>query len=95
MPTTDAATGEVVHYITECPLDPEGCKGQSWNKNSWGYSKEDAIARFKLHLCTKHRFVSPLVDTICADLKWSSYTCDEPIPRRTERIPSPTGRGVE
>ena len=82
------ATGKVVHYIKECPLDPEGCRGQSWNKNSWGYSKEDAIARFKLHLCTKHRFVSPLVDTICADLKWISY-------QSPGRISSPTGRGDE
>ena len=57
MPTTDAAGSKLVHYIKECPVNPKGCKGHTWNKQNWGYSKEDLIERFKEHLYIRHRIL--------------------------------------
>ena len=74
MPTTEATDGKLVHYIKECPVNPKGCKGHTWNKQNWGYSKEDLIERFKEHLYNKHGVTGEVVIQIAIDLaEFDSY----------------------
>ena len=82
MPTTEAEGTEVAgdklcFYIQECPMD-KNCKGPRWRKNRWGYTRDEAILKFRDHLWNKHSIKDPeLVEDLCGRLVFECYIGDQ------------------
>ena len=82
MPTTAAEGTEVagdqlVYYIKECTVDAN-CKGSKWSRKRWGYTKDEAIFKFKEHLWKRHGIKNPeLVEDLCDRLVFECYIGDQ------------------
>ena len=58
----------------------------AWNKARWGYTKEEAVAKFRDHLYNKHRNVSDqLMQMFCDASEFETYN----DPAGVEEPPEP------
>ena len=74
MTTSEAAEGRTVWYVKFCPYGREECRDYAWDKDKWGYTKDEAITKFTDHLFCAHSIVSDrLMQSICDDLEFGSY----------------------
>ena len=74
MTTSEAAEGRTVWYVKFCPYGREECRDYAWDKDKWGYTKDEVITKFTDHLYCAHSIVSDrLMQSICDDLEFGSY----------------------
>ena len=69
-----------MYCIKACPVDPNRCKGRTWNQKSWGHTKDEAISRYKEHLYNKHHIDGPIAEKIRGEVKWDVEAESPPSP---------------
>ena len=74
MATCDAEDGRTVWYVKFCPVGGETCKNYAWDKFKWGYTKDEAVAKFREHLAQEHRIFSvEVAGSLCDALVFGTY----------------------
>ena len=77
MTTSGASTGRQMWYMKCCPAGQDKCQNISWDRDTWGNSKDEVIAKFKEHLRFAHNFRGDnyvgVVQSLCDMLEVESF----------------------